>query len=301
MSLTGEPPGKFDVRGIFWRKALDWAVLNIPAFLHRPLIGFWTLFFFLFAGPERRSVHKNLTVIFPDSSPSRNLLRAFCVFHNYAWTLTDSAVHRLLRKPFSYALSGEEYLNELGAAKRGMMLTAHMGSYDLGAGLFVEKFHREIRMIRAPEPDELAAHHVDLSLGQASGGAVKVDYSTKGSLVAFDLLGALRGGEIISIQGDRVIPAVTQSSAKLFGREVLLPTGPFVLALVSETPIYPVFIVRTGFRAYQILAHPPIICLKNGGRDDVVRHAVEYWSNILEEMIRDYWAQWFAFTPIFQR
>ena len=191
MSFTGEPPGRFDVRGVFWRKALDWAVLRIPALFHPPLIGFWTLFFFLFAGPERRSVYKNLTIIFPGSFAGRNLLRAFCVFHNYAWTLTDSAVHRSLRKPFSYTLSGEEFLNELGAAKRGMMLTAHMGSYDL-AGLFVERFHREIRMVRAPEPDEVTAHHVDLSLEQTRRGAVKVDYSTKGSLVAFDLLGGLR-------------------------------------------------------------------------------------------------------------
>lgn len=300
MSLTGKPPSKFDVRGIFWRKALDWAVLHIPALIHPPLIGLWTLFFFFFATPERRSVYKNLTIIFPDSSCGLNLLRAFRVFHNYAWTLTDSAVHRLLKKPFSYALSGENFLNELGAAKRGMMLTAHMGSYDLGAGLFVERFHREIRMVRAPEPDELTAHHVDLSLEQTSGGAVKVDYSTKGSLVAFDLLAALRAGQIISIQGDRVIPNVAQSSAKLFGREVFLPTGPFALALVAETPIYPVFIVRTGFRAYRIIAHQPITCLKNGSRDEVVRQVLEEWSAVLEGMIRDYWPQWFAFTRVFE-
>lgn len=300
MSLTGGAPNKFDVRGIFWRKALDWAVLHIPAFLHSPLIGFWTLFFFVFAAPERRSVYKNLIVIFPDSSSSRNWLRAFRVFHNYAWTLTDSAVYRLLRKPISSTLSGENFLNELGAAKRGMMLTAHMGSYDLGAGLFVERFHREIRMVRAPELDELAAHHVDLSFKQTSGGAVKIDYSTKGSLVAFDLLGALRAGHIISIQGDRVIPNVTQSSAKLFGHEVFLPTGPFVLALVAETPIYPVFIVRTGFRAYRIIAHQPITCLKEGSREEVVRRALEEWSTVLEKMIRDHSTQWFAFTSVFE-
>ena len=80
---------------------------------------------------------------------------------------------------------------------------------------------------------------------------------------------------------------------------MLLPTGPFVLALVSETPIYPVFIVRTGFRAYRIIAHPPITCLKNSSRDEAVKRAMQQWSVVLEKMIREYWPQWFAFTPIF--
>ena len=65
--------------------------------------------------------------------------------------------------------------------KRAIILTAHMGNYELGAGLFIEKFKRKIRMARAPEPDDLSAQHLNLSLERSSGGAVKVDYSTEGT------------------------------------------------------------------------------------------------------------------------
>src|SRR5205814_8467944 len=110
------------------------------------------------------------------------------------------------------------------------VLTAHMGNYDLGAALFAERFNRQIRMVRAPEPDALAAQHVDLALRESSGGAVKVGYSDDGTSLAFDLLNALRTGEIISIQGDRVVGEVACAAVRCVNREILLPTGPFVLS-----------------------------------------------------------------------
>jgi len=42
-----------------------------------------------------------------------------------------------------------------------------------------------------------------------------------------------------------------------------MPTGPFVLSLVAETRIYPLFIVRVGFRKYRIIAGEPIVCSKS--------------------------------------
>jgi lauroyl/myristoyl acyltransferase len=71
-----------------------------------------------------------------------NYLRTFRTFYNFAWTLTDAAIFRLLRAPFTYELEGEDFLNELAAAESAIILTAHMGNYELGAGLFIEKFKR---------------------------------------------------------------------------------------------------------------------------------------------------------------
>jgi len=174
-----------------------------------------------------------------------------------------------------------------------------MGNYDLGAALYAEKFHRQIQMVRAPEPDALAAQHLDLALQQSSAGAVKVGYSSDGTTLAFDLLNALRSGEIISIQGDRVVGEVARAPVKFFNREILLPNGPFVLSLASETPIYPLFIVRTGYRKYKIIARKPIVSFRNAAsRDEVIADAMQNWARVLEEVVSCYWPQWFAFTPL---
>jgi phosphatidylinositol dimannoside acyltransferase len=251
--------------------------------LHRPLIWFAAFIFFFVAGPARKALLRNLRVVIPGSWRIANYLRVIRVFANFGWSLTDAAVYRMKRARFRYELEGGRFLDQLGAARGAIVLTAHMGNYDLGAALFAERFDRKIRMVRAPEPDALAAQHVDLALQQSSAGAVRVGYSDDGTALAFDLLNALRAREIISIQGDRVVGEVARAPVKIFNREVFLPNGPFVLSLVSDTAIYPLFIVRTGYRKYNIIAREPM----------------QNWARVLEEIVSEYWPQWFAFAPLF--
>ena len=289
----------FAVHGIFWRRFLDWGVRNLPAILHRPLIWIAAFLFFFVAAPARKSVLRNLSLIRPASWRLMNCLRVLRVFTNFGWSLTDAAAYRMSKARFKYELEGARFLDQLTAARGGVVLTAHMGNYDLGAALYAEKFHRQIQMVRAPEPDALAAQHLDLALQQSSAGAVKVGYSSDGTTLAFGLLNALRSGEIISIQGDRVVGEVARAPVKFFNREILLPNGPFVLSLASETPIYPLFIVRTGYRKYKIIAREPIVSFRNAAsRDEVIADAMQNWARVLEEVVSCYWPQWFAFTPL---
>ncbi|MFL6520633.1 MAG: hypothetical protein ACJ8NS_10475 [Chthoniobacterales bacterium] len=292
---------RFAVKGIFWRNYLDWAVVNLPFYFYPVPLTFFTIFFFFFAAPARRAIVANLAVVLPGSSRATNYLRAFRVLYNFAWTISEASVYRLLHEEFSYEIVGAEWLEELGAAPGAIVLTAHMGSYNLGAALFAEKFHREIRVVRAPEPHQESAQHLSASLEGAGQTGVKVDYNTAGALLSFDLLKALRDGEIVSIQGDRVEGDVAQITAPLFGREAKMPNGPFVLALVTQTPIYPLFITRTGSRHYRITVREPIRLHSSGDRNTDIAAGVAKWSVVLEEIVATHWDQWFAFTPIFAR
>jgi lauroyl/myristoyl acyltransferase len=292
---------RFAVRGVFWRHYLDWAVVNLPFYFYPVPLVFFTIFFFFFAAPARRAVVANLGVVLPGSSRSMNHLRAFRTLYNFAWTIAEAAIARLLKADFSYEVVGAEWLDGLGAAQGAIVLTAHMGSYDFGAGLFAEKFQREIRLVRAPEPDRQSAEHLSASIEKAGAGAVKVDYNTAGALLSFDLLKALREGEIVSIQGDRAEGQVGQVAARLFDRTAALPTGPFVLGLVAQVPIYPLFIARTGCRSYEIIVCEPIRLEPTPHRDQEIARGVDQWCVVLQEIIAVHWDQWFAFTPIFCR
>ena len=291
---------RFAVRGVFWREYLDWATINMPFYTYPVLHFFMTFFFFFFAAPARRIVLAHLAIILPGSSRALNYLRVFRTFHNYSWTISDAAIHKLNKVEFAYEIIGANWLDELGAARGAIVLTAHMGNYDLGAALFVEKFHREIRLVRAPEPDEQTAQHLTASFEKSGEGAVKVDYNTAGALLSLDLLNALRLGEIVSIQGDRVDGDVAAIQARLFGKKVRLPHGPFVLAQVSRVPIYPLFIARSGYRSYQIIVREPIMVLRTGrDREEDLAQAVDKWCQVLEQLLAKRWDQWFAFAPGF--
>lgn len=288
------------VRGVLWRRGLDWAIANVPFYFHPFLVCFWTIFFFFFAGPARRAIVSNLAVVLTGSWRATNYFRTFRTFYNFAWTIAEGTTYKLNRAQFSYELSGANFMNDLLAAKGAIILTAHMGSYDLGAALFTEKFKRAIRMIRAPEPDKRSAQHIDRALEQAGAGAVKVDYSTEGASLSFDLLNALRNGEIVSIQGDRMMDNVASAPVEFFGRKVSLPSGPFILSLVTPAPIYPLFVVRLGYRRYQIIVREPIFCVRtNRPREDDLAEAMTLWSRVLESVTTEHWDQWYAFTPIF--
>ncbi|MFN2622174.1 MAG: hypothetical protein ABR611_04950 [Chthoniobacterales bacterium] len=300
-TATEDRLGRFAVKGVFWRNYLDWAVVNLPFFFYPVLLTFFTFFFFFFAAPARRAIVANLAVVLPGSSRAMNYLRAFRILYNFAWTISEAAIHRILREEFSYKIIGAEWLEEVGAAPGAIVLTAHMGSYDLGAALFAEKFHREIRIVRAPEPHPETAEHLNTSLEQAGAGGVKVDYNTAGALLSFDLLKALREGEIVSIQGDRVEGDVAQVASRLFGAETKTPTGPFVLSLVAQAPIYPLFIARAGCRRYEIIVRRPIRVQSTGDREADIGKGVAEWCGTLEEVIAGHWDQWFAFAPIFAK
>lgn len=291
---------RFAVRGVFWRHYLDWAIVNLPFYFYPVPLTFFTFFFFFFAAPARRAVVANLSVILPGSSRAMNHLRAFRTLYNFAWTISEAAIYRINREEFSYEIIGAEWLEQLRAARGAIVLTAHMGNYDLGAALFAEKFNREIRVVRAPEPDQQSEQHLRASLERAGEGSVKVDYNTVGALLSFDLLKALRDGEIVSIQGDRAEGDVAQITARLFDTEVRLPNGPFVLSFVAGAPIYPLFIARSGCRSYQVIVREPIhLRRESGTREEEIDKGLAQWCAVLEEMIAQRWDQWFAFTPIF--
>ncbi|MEO5720784.1 MAG: lysophospholipid acyltransferase family protein [Chthoniobacterales bacterium] len=290
---------RFATRGIFWREYLDWAVRNVPFYLQPILIFCMSAFFFFFAGSVRRAAVANLSLALPGSSSWMNHLRAFRTLLNFAWTIRDAAHFRFAKNEFAYEIEGAEYLDQLAVARGAIVLTAHMGSYDLGAAIFAQKFQREIRMVRAPEADADTARHVQTSLGETGDGAVKVSYSTSGALLSFDLLSAVRDGEIVSIQGDRVIPGVASAEMELFGERVPLPTGPFTLALVAQVPIYPLFFVRAGYRRYRIVTRAPIWLRRTERtRDEDVATGMATWCDVLEATITEYWHQWFALVPI---
>jgi lauroyl/myristoyl acyltransferase len=291
---------RFAVHGFFWRQCIDWVVLHVPAVCHPLLVFLATLIFFFLAAPARKTALAHLAVVLPGSWRVTNYFRVFRIFWNFGWALTDAAAYRLRKPRFTYELSGESNLNDLTAARGCILLTAHLGNCDLGAAIFAEKFQRGLRMVRAPEPDALSGQHLDRSLEESGAGAVKVDYNTDGTLLSFDLLNALRRGEIVSIQGDRVMGEVSQAPVALFGQTVLLPNGPFVLALVSGAPIYPLFVIRSGYRRYKIVTREPITCLRSGeSRDQDVAAAMRRWADVLEKEISRSWPQWYAFTPVF--
>jgi lauroyl/myristoyl acyltransferase len=285
---------RFLVRGVFWRRFLRYAILNVPEWLEPVIVGTWAAFFLLW-GPGRRGVMINLTAIKPGSWGVTNFFRCYRVFWNYAWTISDNVRFKELRIIPDWEFVGWNHFEAMESSPSGaILLTAHMGSYDLGAHLFGDLSDRRVVMVRAPELDPETRRFEESHVAEA----FKVEFNTKATELAIELLDALREGAVVAIQGDRVTPGISAIPATLFGKSIQLPAGPFALAMAARIPIYPVFVIRMGRRRYRLLTFDAIEVTRTGrNRDDDFQRAINSWAQQLEGVVAAGWNQWFTFEP----
>lgn len=291
---------RFLAHGVFWRRFLRFAVVSVPTWIEPAIMAFWSFVFVVTWRSGRRGVMHNLTAIFPGSSPVMNFLRAYRVFWNFAWSITDNARFKALRVQPDWEFAGVEHFERLTAQPGGaIILTAHMGNYDLGAQLFAESSDRKILMVRAPETDP-ETREFEEELHKRTASAIRIDFSTRAGELALDLLHALQDGQIVAIQGDRVTPGIATQPATLFGKATHLPAGPFALAMSARVPIYPLFIFRLGRRNYRLVAGEPFEVVRTRDRDEALARAMARWTAELEDVVRAAWFQWFAFERFFE-
>lgn len=291
---------RFRIRGVFWRQLLRYAVLNCPSYVEPVVMAFWSLLVLLW-GPGRRGVMRNLAAIKPGSSAFVNFLRTYRVFWNFAWTITDAARFKELRTTPDWQFAGLEHWAALQSHDGGaIIITAHMGSYDLGAHVFAATSDRRIVMVRAPETDPDTQEYESRQHDATSAESLRIDFNVNSTDLAIELLHVLEAGNLVAIQGDRVTPGIGFVKVDFFGKSTAIPTGPFALAMASRVPIYPLFIIRRGRRSYALQACAPIsVTRKSRNRDEDLRPAVEAWARQLEDVVRKHWYQWFTFDPFY--
>lgn len=293
---------RFTIRGVFWRQLLQWATQTVPHFMEPLLLAIWTLFFFVLWGPGRRDVYRNLKVISPPAPALVILARAYRVFWNFACTFTDTMQFNVRRMRVDWIIEGSEHFDELRNLSGGaIILTAHLGNYDIGSYLFAERTGRQLVIVRAaeadPESDQFAKEH-RRQLSESIG----IGFTDPSGNIVIGLVQALQRGEVVAIQGDRVLKGTPAVRSQMFGRSIELPAGPFALAQATRAPIFPMFIARTGRRQYRVIALEPIRSIRRTrDRDADLQFAIDQWAPHLEGIIRRYWFQWFTFFPFFEK
>lgn len=293
---------RFKVRGLFWRQFIVWAVNNVPAYLEPVMLPIWAFFFLVGWGEGRRGVYRNLGVISPGTPPLVRLWRSYLVFWNFAFTFAETTHFNEEAIEVDWTLEGDHHLDELARHEGGaIILTAHLGNYDLGSYFFAKRMKRQFVIVRASEVDQEAdqfAKQYREKISEKIGGVAFNDPATN---IAIPLVQALQRGDLVAIQGDRVIPGTAPAQGEMFGHRMKLPAGPFALAMTARVPIFPMFVTRVGWREYRVIAMEPIHC-ERVGRDRAaeVNAAMVRWQGMLEQIVGRFSTQWFAFYSAFE-
>lgn len=303
---------RFSAYGDLTLRFQQWGSTVCPPYLEPVYIAFYAGLFFCIGGPARRGLISNLRALFPDRTALRLWLDAYRVVWNFAFSVADGSRSRLGESVIDWEIDpvseSDDRVTRAGGGGGGIILTAHMGNYDVAASLFAGRFGRKLNAVRAPERNLETQQWMEREMAAQSHPDYTVLYNREDRLLGVELVQAIQRGELVAIQGDRVLFDVSPLDIEVSASgdparpcRMRLPKGPFVLALATGAPIYPLFAIRAGWRRYRIIELPPIHCRAElRDRESAIRAAAHQWAEtVLLPLIRRHWRQWFVFEPVF--
>jgi lauroyl/myristoyl acyltransferase len=266
-------------------------------FIPRPLrLGLaWTMapLFQQVMSHERAAVQRNLARILPQADRSTLARNVRALFRNFAYAFAD--LLSLNRQPlpvlerYVHSVQGQEHLQAALALPRGFVAaTAHVGNWDLGSRL-LSSYGRTVHVLVAPE------QHASIQrLLRERDCPTRLRFVTNdGTGVFVQLLMALRRGDIVAFQADRVTGHRSDIPVPFFGAPARFPSGPFVLAAAAQVPVLPCFCLLRPDARYNIFVDEAITVYR--GQEAV---ALQQMVRVLERYVAIIPDQWFNFYDV---
>ena len=183
------------------------------------------------------------------------------------------------------SIEGDPGYREARRAGRGaIIVTAHMGSFEVGMAALLEREKRVHVLFRR---DAIGLFEKTRSALRQGLGVVEhcVD---DGLSVWMKMREALIADEVVLIQGDRVMPGQKGVRQRFFNGHMLTPSGPVKLALATGAPLIPIFSTRQADGRIRLFVEDPIYVSDTQAADA----AQAQLTATLERYVRKYPEQW---------
>lgn len=197
--------------------------------------------------------------------------------------------------PFEIEHEGVDGLRRAIDAGRGViMLGAHVGNWE-AAGHLLSRYNTPVNLVVLDNEVKRIQELTDRATAGRSFRLIGVDAQFTQS---FEIMAALRRGEIVALHGDRVY-AGRSARVPFLGREAPFPVGPYLLAAVSGAALVQVFAMRESGRKYRFSAYEPQWFAQPARREreEFFRRQVMLYVERLEAVVKRYPYQWFNMYP----
>jgi predicted LPLAT superfamily acyltransferase len=279
-----------NIHNASWTLLLRFLINIIPAKICIFLTYGISFIFYLLSSSQRQAVTQNLSCLHPTWSKLRLVWASYRVFLNFALTYLDRIWSMHFQRNIKWQISNSAILKQFETETGGILIfTIHSGNYDIGASAFANHLQREINIVRLIEK---TASLQQLREQELHHPLLKVLYNEETPLLGIQLTNLLAQGNVIAIQGDRVIGSISSTSVQTPNYHFNLPKGPFILAEIAKTPCYPIFITRNSYLNYTIHFYPP---LYDGKTRVKVQELTQRWIHLLDEHLQKHSLQWYAF------
>jgi predicted LPLAT superfamily acyltransferase len=258
--------------------------------------------YFLFKSSRRNASIGLYEVIFPDRGRWFYLICAWRQFHSFAGTYADRIEVYSDKRVIAAAQGGEKLVEAGRRGIGGIILISHMGNYEVAVRAFQELGLRLLIIMGEKEAKRVAREQREtlMERGVRIHVATAQDASPFGGLEALQFM---REGGFVSIAGDLVwTDQRSLVPVKFFNRDVGLPAGPHLLALVSGAPLFTLFTFRMEKGSHQITLSAPrhVKAASRSERNAAIQGSAQEFASALEGMVRRHPFQWYIFEPFFR-
>lgn len=303
---TAQPPlSAARWHGHSLNQPLSWRLIfgvtpRLPAWIVAPLQHLVAGLCFMCMKRERAAARRNLAQV-TGATGWAGARQGYRLFHNFSRFMSAYASVRHFGPSWlAQRLEGE---SEVDAAVRGalgegrglILLTMHLGQWDLGLSLMRHVDAPLHVVMRRDEPEA-----VSRLAGEARNlPGLRVHQAGDSPLLGVELMAALLRNEVVAVQADRAF-GNSVLPVSFFGRQAVLPTGPVRLALATGAPILPVFTLLLPGGRFRLLALEPLRLPRprSDGIEAAVIEAMPRLAGMMESIIAQYPDQWFNFYDV---
>lgn len=221
-------------------------------------------------------------------------------FQNYGQYLLDYMVmHRLgpsnKERWVEEEVGAHHMMEALHAGKGAICITPHLGNWEIGGLLFSFR-GGNLNVLTLDERDADTRSFREEMRRRRGIKILYVNPKDDSSMAILDAVKALRRNEILAVLGDR-IDSQKSMAFDFFGKKTPFPIGVAILAMATEAPVLPVFVVMEKNRKYKGIIEPPIYFSSSSRKDRevVIRAGMEELVKKFEAYIEKYPDQWYNF------
>ena len=246
-----------------------------------------TLSFYYLSKRRRYITKENLQQAFPDMSPDAVKKLSKEVFVELSKTIAEILFMLANRFDVDEAVVNTKSASEALKALQErypngqIVMTAHFSNWELAAHFLSKHGHTMLAVGREGD-NRLIDQNMTIPFRERYGNR-----SVYKKRAAIAIVKALKRGEIVGVLIDQKVNSSEGVKVKFFGRDVYTTSLIATMKNRLDVAVIPIFLPRVAEGKYELLIGDPVEV-----RGDVAEMTQAY-NDVMEEVIRQYPAQWF--------
>ena len=214
----------------------------------------------------------------------------YCHYYVFGQTLIDKmAMRGGLKEKYRYEFDNyTRFLEILNSGEGVVMMGAHIGCWEAGAGFF-GTYGKKINIVMLDAEHQQIKDVLEENASQENNyNIIPLNQNIIDAMLQIKV--ALNNGEYICFNGDRYMEKDHTAVVDFMGSKALFPMGLFKIAAKCRVPVVFYYSMREPNRTYRFIFEEPVIDGKM-----TTEKLLEQYVKSLEKIVEKYPRQWFNF------